>query len=291
MARNDINTWGPIPQGYDLGHAVMPSEARRKGKIFGLLATVGDQLMDIQRSKQKGVRGNFMEIDGSYNMADNLRNIAYRMQDRVNFATNYDRNMMKEIGEYQIDDKGQIVHDGSVVPNVNVSYSQPQMNSSIYQNFSENTPNTNTTMANLNQYLTGGSQNTPIHPVSAPASQTTITFVDLQNANKPIVDKLEITCQLLGKLIGAEMDTQRILAAMPEEIAVQISNVQYGQIEPDESILDEVQEEVDAEAMAASYLPDSARFPDAKEDVAADEVQSQQSEAPRKPRKRQQLKK
>ena len=275
MAKNDSSIWGPPPPGYDFGHAVMPSDVQNQGVMFGALANIGDQLRGIDMTREGSIKFGRPEIIDHNSVLQSLQDAAYRMQARVDAPTSYDRKMFKEMGEYTYDEYGRMYHNGKMISGVQVTSNnfnnQPLPPTYQYQ---QNSHNINNTMASLNDYINGGNGGAvPQRPASAPMAQTTVTFVDLQNANKPIVDKLEITCQLLGKLIGVQLDTQRMIAAMPENVAVQIQNVQYGMVEPDEAILDEVQNEVDqqdfVEQNADSYITQEVAEPEVPREVEA----------------------
>lgn len=271
---NYQNAYGPPPPGFDPGHAIMPNQIQRNAaSVYGLLNTVGEILSDVDRSRQATIKRGLPEIVSGMGIHNQIGNVALQIQDRMTHQNEYDSHLFDDMGQYTFDEAGNMYLNGKRVKNAVVSNSSPQqIQPPVYQgesydydnNYEEEIETSYNNMADLNQYLSGGNRPAKAtRPVTAPpTATTTITFNDLQSANKPIVDKLEVICQLLGKIWGVEMDTQRILAALPEETAIQISNIQLGQMEPDESILDEVQAEVDAEDEVLSpeaYLPQSTQ--------------------------------
>lgn len=192
----------------------------------------------------------------------------------MNRPTDYDNHLFDDVGQYTFDNAGNMYLNGVKVKDVQRTV-KPSRNEVVNQaepygyndDYEEDIPSTfigssdynseNVTenMSNLNQYLGGSNSRVATRP-AAPATTTTITFVDLQNANKPVVDKLEIVCQLLGKIWGVEMETQKLIKNLPDELIPYMGGSDLGEELPEgaEEMLQAVQDEADAEMNAENYL-------------------------------------
>lgn len=285
-----VNIGGEPPPGYDFGHAIMPSQVRKNGgKIYGLLNAVGSNLEDINRSRVAGTRNGRPEIIDTRGFYDAMGTAAVRMQDRLNHLNSYDQHMYDNMGQYTFDRNGNMYLDNKLVQDIQVTqpvndiynydsatgFEEYQAHAPVYNNpYSQQQNISYNNMADINQYLQGAPA--PVQRPVVPTPTTTITFVDLQNANKPIVDKLEVVCQLLGKVWGAEMQTQQTLSSLPEQIALEIVERLNVADDSDDLNTDEV------DVVASTAVQDAESYLNHPVVEVTDEVKPV---APRKPRK------
>lgn len=201
---------GP-PAGYNLGRAIMPSQAGNKARrIMSTLFNVGKELKQVERSaeyQRGGITFNYMDKNRAYmNSTDDIEIVATQMDRLLKGQTQPEPSMPVDINAVQ----SQFMNGYNNAPQAQ-SMNQTQLMRQPLNNQIQTQPQNNIMPVDVNQYINPQAA-APQQIVQASANHPLATNVAiLERGLAEMNNKLEAIAKMLGMLVQGQKNTVAVL--------------------------------------------------------------------------------